>query len=91
MEVIKDCKVVLLIPLFLFFLPIQRKYKLKTLILLNMKRAFHFILLIVFLSACGGQSKSTSVGCDTSKKGKKNKTKQEVFKKGVLPLSTNPK
>ena len=56
-----------------------------------MKRAFHFILLIVFLSACGSQSKSTSVGCDTSKKGKKKKTKQGVFKKGVLPLSTNPK
>ena len=37
--------------------------------LLNMKRAFHFILLIVFLSACGSQSKSTSVGCDTSKQG----------------------
>ena len=36
-----------------------------------MKRAFHFILLIVFLSACGSQSKSTSVGCDTSKQGKK--------------------
>ena len=58
--------------------------------LLNMKRAFHFILLIVFLSACGSQSKSTSVGCDTSKQGKKNKTKQGLFKKGVLPASSNP-
>ena len=28
---------------------------------------------LVFLSACGSQSKSTSVGCDTSKQGKKNK------------------
>ena len=46
-----------------------------------MRRAFHFILLIVFLSACGSQSKSTSVGCDTSKQSKKNKTKQGLFKK----------
>ena len=55
-----------------------------------MKRAFHLILLIVFLSACGSQSKSTSVGCDTSKQVKKNKTKQGVFKKGILPSNSNP-
>lgn len=55
-----------------------------------MRRAFHFILLIVFLSACGSQSKSTSVGCDTSKQSKKNKTKQGLFKKGILPVSSNP-
>ena len=55
-----------------------------------MKRAFHFILLIVFLSACGSQSKSTSMDCNTSKQSKKNKTKQGLFKKGVLPVSTNP-
>jgi hypothetical protein len=55
-----------------------------------MKRAFHLILLIVFLSACGSQSKSTSVGCDTSKQGKKNKNKQGVFKKGILPSNSNP-
>lgn len=56
-----------------------------------MRRAFHFILLIAFLSACGGQSKTTSVGCDTSKKSKRTKTKQGVFKKGVLPQTNNPK
>lgn len=54
-----------------------------------MKRAFHFILLIVFLSACGSQSKSTIVGCDI-KQSKKNKTKQGLFKKGILPASSNP-
>ena len=55
-----------------------------------MRRAFHFMLLIVFLSACGSQSKSTSVACDTSKQTKKNKTKQGLFKKGILPASSNP-
>ena len=55
-----------------------------------MRRAFHFILLIVFLSACGSQSKSSSVGCDTSKQTKKNKPKQRLFKKGILPASSNP-
>tara|TARA_A200000113_G_C8668253_1_gene291462 strand:+ start:454 stop:621 length:168 start_codon:yes stop_codon:yes gene_type:complete len=55
-----------------------------------MKRAFHFILLIVFLSACYSQSKSTSVGCDTSKQGKKKQTKQGLFKKGIIPASSNP-
>ena len=55
-----------------------------------MRRAFHFILLIVFLSACGSQSKSTSVACDTSKQTQKNKTKQGLFKKGILPASYNP-
>ena len=60
--------------------------------LLNMRRAFHFILLIVFLSACGSQSKSisTTVGCDSNKKVKKNKNKQGLFKKGILPVSNNP-
>ena len=55
-----------------------------------MKRAFHLILLIVFLTACGSQSKSTSVGCDTSKQSKKNKSKQGLFKKGILPSNSNP-
>ena len=58
--------------------------------LLNMKRAFHFILLIVFLSACSSQSRFTSVDCDNSKQSKKNKTKQGLFKKGILPASSNP-
>ena len=56
-----------------------------------MKRAIHFIVLLVFLSACGGQSKTTYVGCDDPKKTKRSKTKQGVFKKGILPASTNPK
>jgi hypothetical protein len=47
-------------------------------------------LLIVFLSACGSQYKSTSVGCNTSKQGKKNKTKQGLFKKRILPANYNP-
>ena len=50
-----------------------------------MRRAFHFILLIVFLSSCGSQSKSTSMDCNTNKKIKKTKTKQGLFKKGILP------
>ena len=54
-----------------------------------MKRAFHLILLIVFLPACGLQSKYTSGGCDTSKQSKKNKTKQGLFKKRILPASSN--
>mgnify|MGYP004125107997 CR=1 FL=1 len=55
-----------------------------------MRRAFHFILLIVFLSACGSQYKYTSVSCDTIIQSKKNKTKQGLFKKGILPVSYNP-
>lgn len=55
-----------------------------------MRIAFYFILLIVFLSACGLHSKSTSVDCNTSKQSKKNKTKQGLFKKGILPVSSNP-
>ena len=50
-----------------------------------MKRAFHLILLIVFLSACGSQSKSTSVGCDTSKQGKKIKPSRVYLKKEYYP------
>ena len=49
--------------------------------LLNMRRAFHFILLIVFLSACGSQSKSTSVGCDIVNKAKKIKLNKACSKK----------
>ncbi len=48
-----------------------------------MRRAFHFILLIVFLLSCGSQSKITSMDCNTNKK-LKNKTKQGLFKKGIL-------
>ena len=55
-----------------------------------MRRAFHFILLIVFLSACGSQSRFTSVDCENSKQSKKNKPKQGLFKKGILPASSNP-
>ena len=53
--------------------------------LLNMIRAFHFILLIVFLSSCGSQSKTTSMDCNINKQLKKNKTEQGLFKKGILP------
>ena len=53
--------------------------------LLNMRRAFHFILLIAFLLSCGSQSKITSMDCNTNKKLKKNKTEQGLFKKGILP------
>ncbi len=79
---------------FLFF-AMQRKYKLKALILEAMKRAFQYLLLIVVLTACSSNKQCTTVGCEAIektnpfKKKKHKKPKTGLFPKKVFKSAKN--
>ena len=64
----------------------QRKYKLKPLILEAMKRAFQYLLLIVVLTACSSNNQCTTVGCEAIEQTKPFiKKKHKKPKTGLFP------
>ena len=64
----------------------QRKYKLKHLILETMKRAFQYLLLIAVLTACSSNKDCTTVGCEAIEQTKPNKKKKHKKPKtGLFP------
>ena len=73
----------------------QRKYKLKPLILETMKRAFQYLLLIVVLTACSSNQQCTTVGCEAVektkplKKKKHKKVKTALFPKKIFKPAKN--